>query len=100
MNCVLNKRSLDRNRCCVRLHHHMKDLGMYCSVEYPHSVMACTKPVTHLSYIMLILKGKNLLYHVRLYSVTTYSNTVNGLNLQFKRNDENGTRLSQWILCP
>jgi len=27
----------------------MKDLGLYCSVEYPHSLMECTKPFPHLT---------------------------------------------------
>lgn len=54
MNFVLNNRPLDRNECCVRLHHHMKELGVYCLVEYPHSLMTCTKPFTHLTELCYI----------------------------------------------
>jgi hypothetical protein len=54
VNFVLNNRPLDRNGCCIRLHHLMKDLGMYCSVEYPHSLMAYTKPFAHLTELCYI----------------------------------------------
>lgn len=54
MNVMLNSGPLDRNGCCVRLHHLMKDLGMYCSVGYPHSLMACTIPFTHLTELHYI----------------------------------------------
>lgn len=92
MNSVLNNRPLDRNGCCVRLHHCMKDLGIYCSVAYLHSLMACTKPFTHvteLCYIDFKSKKKkiNLLYHVRSYNVKTYSNTVTCFNSQFNSNE-------------
>jgi len=102
VNFVLNNRPLDRNGCCVRLRHLFKDLGTGCSGEYPHFRMACTKPFTHLTELRYFdfKRKKKLLYHIRSYSVTTYSNTVTCLNSQFKRNDKSETRLREWTLCP